>query len=43
VEHFARAVRREGELDVLPEDAIRNMSVLDALALAAREERTVHL
>ncbi len=43
VEHFARAVRGEGELDVLPEDSIRNMSVLDALALAAREERTVHL
>jgi len=42
VEHFARAVRGEGGLDVLPEDSIRNMSALDALALAAREERTVH-
>jgi predicted dehydrogenase len=41
VEHFARAVRGEGGLDVLPEDSIRNMSALDALALAAREERTV--
>ena len=43
VEHFARAVRGEGALDVLPEDSIRNMSALDALALAAREERTVQL
>ena len=42
VEHFARAVRGEGGLDVLPEDSILNMSALDALALAAREERTVH-
>lgn len=42
VEHFARAVQGEGDLDVLPEDSIRNMAVLDALALAAREERTVH-
>lgn len=43
VEHFARAVRGEGDLDVLPEDSIRNTVTLDALALAAREERTVHL
>ena len=42
VEHFARAVRGEEGLDVLPEDSILNMVALDALALAAREERTVH-
>ena len=42
VEHFARAVRGEGGLHVLPEDSIRSMVALDALALAAREERTVH-
>jgi xylose dehydrogenase (NAD/NADP) len=42
VEHFARAVQGVGGVDVLPEDSIRNMVALDALALAAREERTVH-
>ncbi len=42
VEHVARSVRGEGGLDVLPEGSIWNMAALDALALAAREERTVH-
>ena len=40
VEHFARAIGGE-RLDVLPEDSVRNMVALDALALAAREEVTV--
>jgi D-xylose 1-dehydrogenase (NADP+, D-xylono-1,5-lactone-forming) len=43
VEHFAAAVQGKQALEYGPEDSVRNMQVLDALAVAAREERTVHL
>lgn len=43
VEHFAGAVLEEKPLDSRPEESVKNMRVLDALAQAARERRTVSL
>ncbi len=43
VEHFAGAVQGKQALEFGPEESVRNMQVLDALAAAAREDRTVHL
>jgi len=43
VEHFADAVQGKQPLEYGPEDSVRNLQVLDALAVAAREDRTVHL
>lgn len=43
VEHFADAALGKGALDLPPEHSVANMRVLDALARAAREGRTVHL
>lgn len=43
VEHFADAALAKQDLEYGPEDSVRNLRVLDALALAAREDRTVHL
>ena len=43
VEHFAGAAQGNQALEYAPEDSVRNSQVLDALAVAAREDRTVHL
>jgi predicted dehydrogenase len=43
VEHFADAVQGKQELEYGPEDSVCNLQVVDALAIAAREGRTVHL
>jgi predicted dehydrogenase len=40
---FARAVRGEGPLPVDPYDAFEVLTVLDAIALSARENRVVSL
>jgi len=41
VEHFAEAVVNQSELEFPPEDSLKNMRVLDALAMAAREGHSV--
>ena len=41
VEHFADAVLGNGSLDFSPEESVKNMRVLDALAQAAREGKQV--
>ena len=43
VEHFVEATRKEVAPEYLPDDSIRNMHVLDALAKAARTEQMVKL
>ena len=43
VEHFAGAVQGKQALEYGPQDSVRNLQVLDALAVAAREDRSVHL
>jgi xylose dehydrogenase (NAD/NADP) len=43
VEHFAEAALGKANLEFPPEESIRNMRVLDALALAARLDRSVSL
>jgi predicted dehydrogenase len=43
VEHFADAVLGETALDLTPQESVRNMQVLDALAEAARTGTTVKL
>jgi len=43
VEHFAEAVQGRQALEATPQDSICNLKVLDALATAAREDRTVRL
>ena len=43
VEHFADAVLGKTELAISPEESVRNMQVLDALAEAARTGKTVKL
>jgi predicted dehydrogenase len=42
-EHFADAVQGRQPLEYEPEDSVRNLQVLDAMTVAAREDRTVHL
>jgi predicted dehydrogenase len=43
VEHFADAVLGETALDLTPQESVRNMQVLDALAEAARTGNTIRL
>ncbi|CAB5152102.1 hypothetical protein D3OALGB2SA_4868 [Olavius algarvensis associated proteobacterium Delta 3] len=43
VEHFTEAVRGRTRLEYSPEDSVRNMRVLDAMADAARSGKTIHL
>jgi predicted dehydrogenase len=43
VEHFAAAVRGKEPLACDPEESVRNMEALDALARAARKRTTVAL
>ena len=43
VEHFADAVLGRVQLAFPPEESVRNMRVLDALALAARTTKTIEL
>ena len=43
VEHFSEAILGQTSLASPPEDSVRNMRVLDALAEAARTGRTVAL
>ena len=43
VEHFADAVLTGAELELSPEESVRNMRVLDALAEAARTGKTIKL
>ena len=43
VEHFARAVLGESPLEFEPAESVQNMTVLDALAVAAKTGKTVAL
>jgi predicted dehydrogenase len=43
VEHFGDAAQGKQPLEYEPQDSVCNARVLDALAVAAREDRTVHL
>jgi predicted dehydrogenase len=43
VENFAGAILAETELELSPEESVRNMQVLDALAEAARTGKTIKL
>ena len=43
VEHFSEAILAETELELSPEESVRNMRVLDALAQAARTGKKIKL